>query len=110
MLTYIHLFTKNFARSPPPANFFQDLQSYQQFCMWTVALASKIPMLSHVQPDMVQSYPTDHPSNTSWFLDNVSNPYLTPENRNQARSVRNRGIRRGNYPNNNQRCSRRNRR
>jgi len=113
MLTYVHLFKKQFAQSPPPDNFFQDLQCYEQFCVWTAELATKIPMLSHIQPELVQSSPIDHPSNTSWFLENVPNPYFTP-NRNQTRDQNNsgnRGSRGRNFRNNNnQRFGRRNRR
>lgn len=110
MLTYVHLFKKQFAQSPPPDNFFQDLQCYPQFCIWTAELATKIPMLSHIQPELVQSSPIDHPSNTSWFLENVPNPYFTPGNRNQPRDWNNGGNRGSRGRNGRNRFGRRNRR
>lgn len=115
MLTFVHVFQKQWAHAPPPENFFQDVQGYDEFCNWTIELATKIPMLSHIQPEMVQTSPLDHPSNTSWFLDNVQSPYLNQNNNRNQRSDQNynggRGNRRRNFQNNgNQRFHRRNRR
>jgi len=114
MLTFVHVFQKQWADAPPPENFFVDFPGYDEFCSWTIDLATKIPMLSHIQPELVQTSPLDHPSNTSWFLDNVQNPYLNQNNnRNQRDNYNNsgRGNRRRNFQNNNnQRYHRRNRR
>jgi len=114
MLTFVHVFQKQWAHAPPPENFFQDVQGYDEFCNWTIELATKIPMLSHIQPEMVQTSPLDHPSNTSWFLDNVKSPYTNQNNNRNHRSDQNysggRGNRRRNFPNSNQRFYRRNRR
>jgi len=116
MLTFVHVFQKQWAHAPPPENFFQDVQGYDEFCNWTIELATKIPMLSHILPEMVQTSPLEHPSNTNWFLDNVQNPYLNQNNnRNQSSDQnynnRGRGNRRRNFQNNgNQRFHRRNRR
>jgi len=89
MLTFVHMFQKQFAHTPPQENFFQEVFGYENFCRWTVELATKIPMLSHIRPDMVQTSPLDHPSNTNWFLENVPNPYFNTNNRNQGRSDNN---------------------
>merc|ERR1719285_828086 len=113
MLTFVHVFQKQWADAPPPENFFVDFPGYDEFCSWTIDLATKIPMLSHIQPELVQTSPLDPPSNTSWFLDNVQNPYLNNNNRNQRDNYNNsgRGNRRRNFQNNsNQRYHRRNRR